>query len=151
MTKKKKTHKKKSNLVQLESRGHHSQNSLATSSARVVDVLEEGSLNKTWCRLVRWHFCAPSALRWMRRGVKTGARSKRGQQTWGRTMKHISHHASVMQGLELLHPWPRVLPTAGALLAASVQSSQPQQPLLRVVACTLQLCCKSVGFLLLLL
>lgn len=56
MTKKPKNHtQKKSNLVQLESRGHHSQNSLATSSARVVAVLEEGSLNKTWCCLVRWH------------------------------------------------------------------------------------------------
>lgn len=49
------TKKKKSNLVQLESRGHHSQNSLASSSARVVDVLEEGSLNKRWCHLGRWH------------------------------------------------------------------------------------------------
>ena len=49
------TKKKKSNLVQLESRGRHSQNSLASSSARVVDMLKESSLTKRCCRLGRWH------------------------------------------------------------------------------------------------
>lgn len=47
--------KKESNIVQLESRGCHSQNSPVSSSARVVDVLEEVSLNKRWCHLGRWH------------------------------------------------------------------------------------------------
>lgn len=95
----------KTNLVQLESRGHHSQNNLVSSSARVVEVLEKGRQNQWWSHLGGWNqevLCPnfPSGM-WGR--VKKAAWSRKGQQTWGHTKKHVLHRASILQGPELLH------------------------------------------------